>query len=55
MPQPALDVLCLGNAIVDVIATTDEAFLVRHALAKGAMSLIDEARATCSRRGSWPG
>jgi sugar/nucleoside kinase (ribokinase family) len=45
MPQPALDVLCLGNAIVDVIATTDESFLVRHALAKGSMALIDEARA----------
>jgi sugar/nucleoside kinase (ribokinase family) len=45
MPNAPLDVLCLGNAIVDVIATTDEAFLVRHDLRKGAMSLIDEARA----------
>ena len=40
-----LDILALGNAIVDVLATADERFLVDHALAKGAMQLIDEARA----------
>lgn len=39
------DVLSIGNAIVDVIATTDETFLVAHGLAKGTMHLIDEARA----------
>jgi sugar/nucleoside kinase (ribokinase family) len=31
----------IGNAIVDVIAKTDDAFLSRHDLAKGSMSLID--------------
>jgi sugar/nucleoside kinase (ribokinase family) len=39
------DVLGLGNAIVDVIARTEDDFLLRHAMRKGAMSLIDEARA----------
>jgi sugar/nucleoside kinase (ribokinase family) len=45
MPQQALDVLTLGNAIVDVIAQTDEAFLVAQNVHKGAMQLIDEPRA----------
>jgi sugar/nucleoside kinase (ribokinase family) len=39
------DVLGLGNAIVDVIARTDDDFLLKHAMRKGSMSLIDEARA----------
>jgi sugar/nucleoside kinase (ribokinase family) len=38
-------VLVIGNAIVDVIARTDEAFLVAQGVRKGAMQLIDEARA----------
>ena len=41
----ALDVLAIGNAIVDVISQTDDGFLERHGLAKGAMTLIDEAQA----------
>src|SRR5579883_3158622 len=36
----------IGNAIVDVLARTDEDFLRRHDMRKGAMTLIDEARAT---------
>jgi sugar/nucleoside kinase (ribokinase family) len=36
-----LDVVCVGNAIVDVLAHTDDAFLERHGMAKGAMQLID--------------
>src|SRR3984957_18907989 len=39
------DIAAIGNAIVDVIAPADEAFLVDNALTKGAMMLIDEARA----------
>ena len=35
------DVTAIGNAIVDVLAKTDDAFLEQHKLAKGAMSLID--------------
>jgi sugar/nucleoside kinase (ribokinase family) len=41
----AFDVLGIGNAIVDVITRADDAFLARHALTKGSMMLIDEARA----------
>jgi sugar/nucleoside kinase (ribokinase family) len=40
------DVVGVGNAIVDVIAIVDDAFIAEHDLAKGAMSLIDAARAT---------
>ena len=40
-----LDLLMLGNAIVDVLSRTDERFLVDQGLHKGAMQLIDEARA----------
>lgn len=40
-----LDVVGIGNAIVDVIASADDAFLERHGMPKGAMTLIDEARA----------
>jgi len=39
------DVLGLGNAIVDVITRTDDDFLLKQAMRKGSMSLIDEARA----------
>jgi len=39
------DVAGLGNAIVDVIAATDDAFLLEHNVAKGVMTLIDEYRA----------
>ena len=39
------DLAGLGNAIVDVIAPVDDAFLLKHAIAKGVMSLIDEHRA----------
>lgn len=39
------DVLCIGNAIVDVIARVGEDFVSRHGLVKGSMNLIDEARA----------
>jgi sugar/nucleoside kinase (ribokinase family) len=41
-----LDVLCIGNAIVDVIAATDDDFLEREGLAKGSMRLIDADEAT---------
>jgi len=39
------DVLCIGNAIVDIIAQADEAFLVETGIIKGAMNLIDAERA----------
>jgi len=45
MPSHPIDVLTVGNAIVDVIAHTDDDFLARQKLHKGAMQLIDETRA----------
>jgi len=39
------DVLCIGNAIVDIIAQCDEAFLETNGIIKGAMNLIDARRA----------
>jgi sugar/nucleoside kinase (ribokinase family) len=39
------DVLCIGNAIVDIIARCEENFLVENGIAKGAMNLIDADRA----------
>lgn len=45
MTTTRYDVIGIGNAIVDVIARADDDFLVRHQMAKGGMSLIDEARA----------
>jgi len=37
------DVVGIGNAIVDIIGRCDEAFLVKHARAKGSMQLVDAA------------
>ena len=45
MTNTTLDVLCIGNAIVDVIADADDAFLSEQSLDKGSMRLIDEAEA----------
>jgi sugar/nucleoside kinase (ribokinase family) len=39
------DVLCIGNAIVDVLARVEDSFLAKHALTKGMMRLIDEPTA----------
>jgi sugar/nucleoside kinase (ribokinase family) len=43
--MPQLDLLALGNAIVDVIAHTEDDFLVFRKMQKGSMNLIDEATA----------
>jgi sugar/nucleoside kinase (ribokinase family) len=45
MADEPLDVVGIGNAIVDVIAHADDGFLAKHRLNKGAMTLIDAARA----------
>ncbi|WP_439273203.1 adenosine kinase [Pseudochrobactrum sp. HB0163] len=39
------DVLCIGNAIVDIISRTEDDFLVENGIIKGAMNLIDGERA----------
>src|ERR1700733_376228 len=39
------DVAAMGNALLDVIAPADDGFLLKHNIAKGVMTLIDEFRA----------
>jgi sugar/nucleoside kinase (ribokinase family) len=41
----AHDLVGIGNAMVDVLATVDEAFLMEQSLEKGAMTLMDTDRA----------
>jgi sugar/nucleoside kinase (ribokinase family) len=43
--ETRFDVLCIGNAIVDVLARVEDSLLARHALTKGMMRLIDEETA----------
>lgn len=52
MPK-SYDVAGIGNAIVDVIAPVDDGFLLKHNIAKGVMTLVDEFRAEQLYE-SWP-
>jgi len=45
VPDTRLDVLCIGNAIVDVIANATDDFLTAEGLVKGSMRLIDAEEA----------
>ncbi|WP_319533346.1 adenosine kinase [uncultured Cohaesibacter sp.] len=45
MTKARFDVLGIGNAIVDVLARTEDDFLVAEGLHKGSMNLIDTERA----------
>src|SRR5215212_4580506 len=45
MARMPIDVLTIGNAIVDVLARVDEAFLEKNELVKASMRLIDEPEA----------
>ncbi len=45
MTQTELDVIGIGNAIVDVLTHTDDDFIKKHELDKGGMMLIDARRA----------
>ncbi|MFL6797162.1 MAG: adenosine kinase [Xanthobacteraceae bacterium] len=45
MAATRFDVLGIGNAIVDVIARTDDDFLAKQKMRKGGMQLIDESHA----------
>ena len=42
--EPGLDVVGVGNAIVDVIAAVDDSFIGDHHLVKGAMTLVSAER-----------
>lgn len=46
MTAATYDVLGIGNAIVDILAKADDAFLKERGMTKGAMALIDEAQAS---------
>jgi adenosine kinase len=46
MATTRFDVLGIGNAIVDVLARTEDDFLIKQAMQKGGMALIDETRAS---------
>lgn len=45
MSQPVIDVIAIGNAIVDVMAPCDDAEIERLGMARGGMTLIDTDRA----------
>jgi sugar/nucleoside kinase (ribokinase family) len=45
MPQAPIDVLTIGNAIVDVLARVEDHFLAENKLTKAAMKLIEETEA----------
>ena len=45
MAQTALDLVGIGNAVVDMLTHTDDVFLVKNNLAKGAMTLVDADQA----------
>ena len=45
MPQAPIDVLTIGNAIVDVLARVKDHFLAENKLTKAAMRLIEETEA----------
>ncbi len=53
MSEPTLDILGIGNAIVDVLARADDAFLATEGLEKGGMRLIraEEAEGLYGRMG----
>jgi sugar/nucleoside kinase (ribokinase family) len=41
LSEPTLDIIAIGNAIVDVISRADDAFIEGEGIAKGSMRLID--------------
>lgn len=45
MADATYDVCCIGNAIVDVLTSVDDAFLTENGFDKGIMTLIDEDQA----------
>jgi sugar/nucleoside kinase (ribokinase family) len=45
MSAPRFDILGIGNAIVDVVAPTEDVFLSKHDMRKGGMALIDASTA----------
>jgi sugar/nucleoside kinase (ribokinase family) len=52
---PTLDILGIGNAIVDVLARAEDGFLAAHGMTPGAMALIDAAQAEAIYAAMGPG
>lgn len=50
-----LDLVAVGNAVVDVIARTDDAFIAAQGIVRGAMNLIDAERAETLHAAMPPG
>ncbi len=44
MSDPTLDVVAVGNALVDVLSFEDEAFIVRHDLVRDSALMVDRQR-----------
>jgi len=55
MSEPTIDVVGIGNAIVDVISHAEDTFLEENKLPKGAMTLIDDDRARSLYQAMGPG
>ncbi|PHK95027.1 adenosine kinase [Pseudoroseomonas rhizosphaerae] len=55
MAASTLDILGIGNAILDVLARAEEGFLAAQGMTKGAMALIDTARAEAIYAAMGPG
>ncbi len=55
MADAELDVIGIGNALVDVLSHGDESLLARQGLVKGTMHLVDEARAGALYEAMGPG
>jgi sugar/nucleoside kinase (ribokinase family) len=53
--EPELDVVGIGNALVDVLSHADEDQVTRQGLVKGTMHLVDEARARTLYEAMGPG
>lgn len=51
----SLDVVGIGNAIVDVLVSSDDAFLEKHGLNKGGMALVDAEQARALYEAAGPG
>jgi sugar/nucleoside kinase (ribokinase family) len=52
---PTLDVVAIGNALVDVLSRTTDEFVSSRGMAKGSMQLVDEATARALYEAMGPG
>jgi sugar/nucleoside kinase (ribokinase family) len=55
MTAPTLDVVAIGNAIVDIIGRCDDAYLAKHNCPKGHMRLVDAPTISTLYDGMGPG